>query len=70
MLHKIESVPTFDAQELAIDPATVAIVTAQNFSVAYAEYVVRGTRPPQWVQMSADVLHLPRPRLITIDPAG
>src|ERR1039458_5771398 len=68
MVVEIEAVAAFDAQELAVDAGAVAIVATQYAVIARAE---RGFAAVGAVRTNgADVGHLPRPRLATVDAAG
>ena len=65
---EIESVAALDAQELAVDAAAVAIVAANDLVVAHAQ---RGAAAIGAMRADgADVVHLPGPRLITVNSAG
>src|SRR5258706_6695689 len=68
MLREIEPVAPLDAQEFPVDAAVIAIVAADDLAVANAESgaAAMGTMRAD----GADVLHFPRPGLITVDPAG
>ena len=68
MVVEIESVAALDAQELAIDAGVVAIISANNFVVAHAERGLASVRAMR--ADGADMLHLPRPRLVAIRAAG
>src|ERR1700692_4231341 len=68
MMIEIECVAAFDAQEFAVDTRMIPVVPANNLVVAHAQ---RGLTPVRTVSADgADVLHLPRPRLIAISAAG
>src|SRR5262249_46459479 len=65
MLNEIESVTSFDAQELAVNPAVVAIISSDDLPVANTQ---SGSAAVSAVRANrADVLHFPGPRLITIN---
>src|SRR6266567_3145724 len=68
MLGEVERVPALYAQKFVVDTAAVAIVAAQDFIVAYAER--RLTAIGAMRANGADMLHLPRPRLVPIASAG
>src|SRR5580693_3919773 len=68
MFDEIECVAALDAQKLAVDAAAIAIIAANNLSVTHAE---RGLASIRAVRAdSADVLHLPRTRLVAITTTG
>src|SRR4029077_590170 len=63
-----EAVAALDAQELAVDTAAVAIVPANDLVVANTQ---RGAASVRAMGADgADVIHLPGPRLITVNAAG
>src|ERR1700692_2535475 len=68
MMIEIECVAAFDAQEFAVDTRMIPVVPANNLVVAHAQ---RGLTPVRTVSADgADVVHFPRPRLISISAAG
>ena len=72
MMRKIECIAALDAQEIAINPALVAVVTADNLraSVALA-HAQRGLTPvPAMGADRADVVHFPRTRFVTVRARG
>ena len=68
MVIEIESIAALNAEELAIDAGAIAIVTAQNLIVARAQSRLAAIRAMR--ADGADMLHLPRPCLVSIDAAG
>ena len=68
MIREVERVAALDAQELAVNPRPVAIVTPNNLVVADTE---RGLATIGTMRANrAHMLHLPRPRLVAIRSAG
>src|SRR5450631_842037 len=68
MLVEIESIAALDAEELAIDSGTVAVVGANDVAIANAE---RGLAAVRAVRAdSAHVLHFPGTCFIAISAAG
>src|ERR1700761_4678442 len=68
MLIEVEAVAPFDAEELAIEAGVVAVVGANDLAVSHAERCLAAVRAMR--ANSADVLHLPGPRLIAVRSAG
>src|SRR5580765_6782701 len=68
MLGEIEDEAAFHAQEVAVDPAHIAIISAQNFVVADAEGGFAAVRAMR--ANGGNVFHFPRPRFVAIGPAG
>src|SRR3981081_2453650 len=68
MMRKVESVAALDAQEIAIDPALVAVVTADDLraGVAAAHAERRLASVPAVGADRAHMFHLPRTRLVAI----
>src|SRR5260370_22915743 len=68
MLGEIETEAAFDAQEVAVDAAHIAVVGAQNLVIAHAE---RGLAAIRTVRTNGgDILHFPGPRFVAIGAAG
>src|SRR5208337_5458354 len=72
MMRKVESVAPFDAEEIAIDSALVAVVAADDLRTGLrAADAQRGfTAVPAVSANRAHVIHLPRARLIAIGAGG
>src|SRR6267378_1414154 len=68
MLGEIEAEASFDAQEVAVDAAHIAIVGAQNFMISNAERSLAAVRTVR--ANSGDIFHFPRSRFVTISAAG
>src|SRR5262249_44476806 len=67
MIDEIECIAALHAEKLAVDPAAIAIVATDDLSVADTE---RGAAAIGTVRADrADVFHLPRASLITINSA-
>ncbi len=67
-VHEIEGIAALDTQELAVDARPVPVVAAYDLAVADPQ---RGLAAVGAMRADgADVFHLPRPRLVTIRPAG
>src|SRR6266404_5312349 len=68
MVVEVEPVAALDAEELAVNSGMVAVVAADDFAVANAE---RGLAAVGAMRADgANVLHLPRARLIAISAGG
>ena len=68
MLREIKAEAPLHAQEILVDAGKVAIIGAQDFVIAHAQRGFAAIRA-----MRADrgnILHFPRPRLVTIRAAG
>src|SRR4029077_16761216 len=72
MMRKVESVAVFDAQEIAIDPALVAVVPADDLraSVAAAHAQSGFAAVPAVGADRTHMVHLPRTRLVAIGARG
>src|SRR5262250_1499595 len=72
MICKIKCVASLDTQKVAVDPALVAIVSANNFhpSIRPANTQSRFTAVGTMCAGCSDVLHLPRPSFISIRARG
>ena len=68
ILSEVEGIAAFDAEELAVDAGTVAVVPANDFVVAYAESGFAAVRTVS--ANGADVVHFPRAGLVTVRAAG
>src|SRR5262249_36631435 len=68
MLREVEAEAAFDAEEVAVDTAHVAIIGSNNFVIADAE---RGFAAVRTMRANCrDVFHFPRPCFVTIGAAG
>ena len=72
IVGEVEGVASLDAQEVAVDAALVAIVAAHNLHAGIgAAHAQRGLAAVAAMRADgADVLHLPRPRLVAISAGG
>src|SRR5580658_816366 len=68
IMGKVESVPTFDAEEIAVDSAFVAVVPTHNLrSGIGAAHAERGLASIAAVSADGpDVVHLPGTRLVAV----
>src|SRR5207248_5522 len=69
---EVEGVTTLDAEEVAVDPALVAIIAAHDLQAGFmAAHTQRGLAAVAAVRAGgAHVLHLPRARLVAISARG
>ena len=72
MIREIEGVAALDAEKISVDAALVAVVAAHNLHAGIgAPHAQRGLAAVAAVRADgADVLHLPRPRLVAIRAGG
>ena len=68
VMHKVKSVATFHAEEIAVDPALVTIVAAHDLrpGITTAHTERRLASIPAVGADRADVVHFPRPGLVAI----
>src|SRR5580658_4634211 len=72
MMGKVESVTALDAEEIAVDPALVAVVATDNLHASFrAAHAQRGLASVPAVSADrAHVLHFPRARFVAIGAGG
>src|SRR3954469_8302470 len=66
MFVEVEGVASFHAQKLAIHSGAIAVIGAHDLAVTNAESCLAAVRTVR--TDGPDVLHLPRPGLITVGP--
>src|ERR1700694_2456399 len=71
-MRKVKSVASLDAQEIAVDPTLVTVVTADDLRAGFAPaHAQRGLASiPAVGADRAHVVHLPRTRLVAIGARG
>src|SRR4249919_2244526 len=68
MIDKIESITALNAKEFSVNPGTVPIITANYLVIADGKRRFAAVGAVR--ANGSHVLHLPRPRLVTVDAAG
>src|SRR5271165_2773763 len=72
MVREVERVAALDAEELAVDAALVAVIAAHDLHARVGPpHAQRGLAAIAAMRADgADVVHLPRPRLVAVGTGG